>query len=254
MTMQRRNFLGGGLSAVCLATLAALNPSVSRAGAVVGATEMTQIANNVELVMQYLQQMESYATQLRQWETQMRQYANAVQNTLNIPKQVWNAVTTDLMGVAQIVRSGRSLAYSASNIAEQFGNTFKGYNAPTNFRQAYSGWSASTLDTLKGAFAANQLQAAQFANEEGTLAYLRAQSESAEGQMQAIQVGAQIAEQQVQQLQKLRQLMMVQSSAQNAYLAAQTDKDAAARATADGALRYRAPANAPGKVFKGGTL
>lgn len=251
--MQRKTFLRG-LSAAALASLASLAPSVSQAGAVVGATEFTQIANNIELVMGYMQQMEQYATQLRQWETQMQQYANAVQNTLNIPKQVWNSVTTDLMGVSQIVRNGRSLAYSASNIAEQFGNTFKGYNAPTNFRQAYSGWSTSTLDTLKGAFSANQLQAAQFAKEEDTLAYLRSQSESAEGQMQAIQVGAQIAEQQVQQLQKLRQLMMVQSSAQNAYLAAQTDKDAASRATADGVLRYRAPANAPGKVFKGGTL
>jgi hypothetical protein len=48
--------------------------------------------------------------------------------------------------------------------------------------------------------------------------------------------------------------MMVQASAQNTYLATQTDKEAAARATADEVLRYRAPSTAPGKVFKGGTL
>lgn len=247
----KRNVFLRSLAAVALAPLV---PSVSHAGAIVGATEFTQIANNIELVMQYLQQMEQYATQLRQWEIQMQQYANAVQNTLNIPRQVWNSITTDLMGVSQIVRNGRSLAYSASNIAEQFSNTFKGYNSPTNFKQAYSGWTASTLDTLKGVFSANQMQSAQFAKEEDTLIYLRSKSESAAGQMQALQVGAQIAEQQVQQLQKLRQLMMVQASAQNAYLATQTDKEAAARATADGVLRYRAPSTTPGKVFKGGTL
>lgn len=243
--MNRKHFIALAVAA----SFTAVAPS-TQAGSVAGfggATEITQLANNVELVNLYLQQVQSYATQLQQ-------YQNMIQNTLNIPAQVWGAIQADLMGVANIVRQGQALAYSAQNIGTQFQNTFKGFSYPQgfNFKTEYRNWSRATLDGIKGAFEAAKMQADQFATEEGVLTALRAMSQSAQGQMQAIQVGSQIAEQQVQQLQKLRQLMMVQMQAQNSYLAAQEQKDAASRLALDDFFRFSDPRQGSTN-FRGGS-
>lgn len=243
--MNRKHFIALAVAA----SFTAVAPS-TQAGSVAGfggATEITQLANNVELVNLYLQQVQSYATQLQQ-------YQNMLQNTLNIPAQVWGAIQADLMGVANVVRQGQALAYSAQNIGTQFQNTFKGFSYPQgfNFKTEYRNWSRATLDGIKGAFEAAKMQADQFATEEGVLTALRAMSQSAQGQMQALQVGAQIAEQQVQQLQKLRQLMMVQMQAQNSYLAAQEQKDAASRLALDDFFRFSDPRQGSTN-FRGGS-
>jgi P-type conjugative transfer protein TrbJ len=211
-----------------------------------GSTEITQLANNIELVNSYLQQVQSYATQLQQ-------YQNMIQNTLNIPAQVWGAIENDLQGVANVVSVGQALAYTASNVASQFEATFKGFSyTGTDFKREYRDLSRKTLDTLKGTLSAANLQSQQFATEEMTLRQLRTMSQSATGQMQALQVGAQIAEQQVQQLQKLRQLMMAQLSQQNTYLAAQEQKEATRKVAADRAFDVGDPTTNTHKGYRGG--
>jgi P-type conjugative transfer protein TrbJ len=241
------------IAAIVSVSMVVVTPP-SFAGAITGgATEWTQIANNVQLVMQYSKQIEQYATQLRQWTLQIQQYQNMVQNTLNIPAQVWGAIENDLMGVASIVQQGQALAYSASNIADQFENTFKGFKfTGTDFKKEYRDLSRKTLDTLKGSLLAANLQSSQFVTEEMTLKQLRTMSQSATGQMQAIQVGSQIAEQQVQQLQKLRQLMMAQLNQQNTYLAAQEQKSATLKVATDRAFDVGDPTANTHKGYKGG--
>lgn len=243
--------------AVALAASISFSAPVARAGSVAGfggSTEITQLANNIELVQQYAQQVQAYATQLQQFQTQIQQYQNMVTNTLNIPNQVWGAVQADLMGIANVVKQGQALAYSATNIGTQFQNTFKGFQFPAgfNYKTDYKNWSKTTMDSLKGALEAAGLQSQQFATEEGVLTSLRGMSQSAQGQMQAIQAGSQIAEQQVQQLQKLRQLMMLQLQSQNTYLAAQENKDATIKAAKADAFQYQDPRGTY-TTFKGGT-
>ena len=228
--------------------VAILAPARTWAGSVAGvgpATELTQIMNNVQLVHQYAQQVQQYATQLQQ-------YQNMITNTINIPAQIWGQVQLDLNGLASVARQGQALAYSMANIDTQFKATFKGYHVPANYPAEYQTWSRTTLDSLKNALEAAGLQSQQFATEEGVLRQLRAMSQGAGGQMQAIQVGSQIAEQQVQQLQKLRQLVMLQLQSQNTYLAAQENKDATTKAARDDAVLYRDPTR-PYTQFKGGS-
>ena len=226
---------------------------MARAGSVAGfggSTEITQIANNIELVQQYAQMASAYATQLNQYATQIQQYNNMVTNTLNIPSQIWGAAAADLNGLASIVKSGQALAYSMTNIGTEFSAKFKGFVPPTGFdyKTDYKKWSTTTLDSLRGALEAAGLQSQQFATEESLMANLRTMSQSAGGQMQAIQVGSQIAEQQVQQLQKLRQLQ-----SQNTYLAAQENKDATVKAARAEAYQYKNPTR-PYTYQKGGSL
>lgn len=246
--MNRRHILA--------AAVAAVSSSFTQAGSVAGfggSTEITQILNNIQLVESYLQQVQSYATQIQQWQTQIQQYQNMVQNTLALPSQIWGPIQADLMGIANVVQQGQALAYSASSIGTKFQQTFKGFNYPAgfNFKTVYKDWSKTTMDGIKGAFEAAKMQADQFATEEGVLAGLRTQSQSAQGQMQALQVGSQIAEQQVQQLQKLRQLMMVQMQAQNSYLAAQEQKDAARTQAQEEFFKFANPDKGSTR-FKGG--
>ena len=231
----------------CTITALLLAAPTGRAGSVATgpASELTQILNNVQLVHQYAQQVQQYATQLQQ-------YQNMITNTINIPAQVWGQVQADLNGIANVARQGQALAYSMANIDTQFKATFKGYHVPVNYAAQYQSWSRTTLDSLKNALEAAGLQSQQFATEEGVLAQLRVMSQGASGQMQAIQVGSQIAEQQVQQLQKLRQLMMLQLQSQNTYLAAQESKDSAVKAARDDAVNYRDPTR-PYTQFKGGS-
>ena len=99
---------------------------------------------------------------------------------------------------------------------------------------------------------AANMQSNQFATEEMTLKQLRTMSQSATGQMQAIQVGSQIAEQQVQQLQKLRQLMMAQLNQQNTYMAGQEQKEATRKVAADRAFDVGDPTTNTHKGYKGG--
>ncbi len=250
--MNRKQFITLAIASAFTATA-----PLARAGSVAGfggSTEITQLANNIELVQQYAQQVQAYATQIQQFQTQIQQYQNMVTNTLNIPSQIWGTVQADLMGIANVVKQGQALAYSATNIGTQFQNTFKGFSYPAgfNFKTSYKNWSQATLDGVKGAFEAAKMQADNFATEEGVLQGLRTQSQSAQGQMQAMQVGAQIAEQQVQQLQKLRQLMMVQMQAQNSYLATQEQKDAARTQAQEDFLQYVNP-NKGFTAFRGGS-
>ena len=235
---------------VSLATSVIFSAPMARAGSVGGfggSTEITQLANNVELVQSYLQQAQAYATQLQQ-------YQNMLTNTLNIPNQIWGQITNDLSGVAHLVRQGQALAYSSTNIGSQFQSTFKGFQFPAgfNYKTEYRKWSSTTMDSLKGALESAGLQSQQFATEEAVLSQLRNMSSGAQGQMQAIQAGSQIAEQQVQQLQKLRQLMMLQLQSQNTYLAAQQNKEDTIKAAKEDAFSYQSPVR-PYTQFKGGS-
>lgn len=239
-----KSFLATSIAHIFLAPLA-------RAGSVGGfggATELTQMANNVELANSYIKQAEAFALQFEQ-------YQNMLQNTLNIPNQVWGMVMNDLSGIANLVKQGQALAYSSQNIGQQFVNTFKGFQFPSgfDFKTDYKKWSQTTLDSLKGALESANLQAQQFATEEGILSQLRSMSTSATGQMQAIQVGSQIAEQQVQQLQKLRQLMMLQLQSQNTYMAAQQQKQDTIQAAKQDAYEYRDPRQSNYQSFRGGS-
>jgi len=70
-------------------------------------------------------------------------------------------------------------------------------------------------------------------NAQAVLAQLRTMSMGAGGQMEAAQIGNQIAEQQVEQLMALRQLMLVDLQSKQAYQAEQIQKEQADKAALD---------------------
>lgn len=224
-------------------------------GAVAGATEITQIANNIELVTSVAQQAQQLSYDIKSYLEIVEQYKNMVTNTLNIPNQIWSNVQNDLSSLASVVKQGQALAYSAENIGDLFKQKYPGFKKTDDFKADYRKWSATVMDSIKGSLQAANLQSSQFATEEGTLAQLRSMSASNQGRLQAIQTGNQIAVETATQMQKLRSLMMAQMQAQNAYMAAQEQKDSTRKAGAEAIMPSKKAGD--GKTyegFKGGSL
>ncbi|MDE4919569.1 type IV secretion system protein TrbJ [Cupriavidus metallidurans] len=203
----------------------------AHAGAVVGATEPTQILNNVQLIM-------SYSEQARQTVTQLNQYAAMLQNLRQMtPSSLLDTAAQQLFrdqNMAQVFsdlrtvyNNGQQAAYSLSKINQQFGNNHAGYGQLVNFGQAYKNWSDSTLGAAKNAIKLVTAHGEAFATEEGMMSELAMKSQTAQGQLEATQAGSAIGLQMVGQLQKLRQLQMAQIQSQNEFAAAdQSRRDA----------------------------
>jgi len=94
----------------------------------------------------------------------------------------------------------------------------------------YQKWSQTTLDTTLGALRAAGLQSQQMQSEQAVIKSLESMSQTADGQMQALNVLGEISDQQVQQLMKLRELMMADMSSKQAYQAAIIQQQAADQA------------------------
>ena len=203
-------------------------PAPMNAGVVGGvATEWTQLLNHVQLIMTYIRQ----GIQL---QTQIQQFAEQLKQGRVLRQQIFGSVQQDLAQLAQIVQGGQALAYSMGNLDAQFRNTFPGYGSRTSgYFNDYKKWSQTSLDTTLSTLRAVGLQGQQLKNAQAVLAQLRTMSTGAGGQMEAVEVGNQIAEQQVEQLMALRQLMLADLQSKQAYQAEQIQKEQADKGALD---------------------
>ena len=229
-----------------MATLLAaslLTAAPSQAGTpFTGATEWTQIMNNAELVSLVGQSGEQIGNQItqisqlaEQIQNQIRIYQNMLQNTLTLPSHVWGQVEGDLNRLRSLVSQGQGIAFSMGNADDVLRQRFQSFsefksglaNGET-FSASYRQWSDTNRDTIASTLRAAGLTAVQFTSEEATMSQLRSMSQSAVGQMQALQAGHQIAAQQVAQAQKLRGLVSQQITMMGAwYQSEQAAKDLA---------------------------
>ncbi len=230
------------LTAALIAT-AAMLPNISVAGGVTGeATEFTQLANNAELIkllessgVQVENQVKQISQLAEQIQNQLSIYENMLQNTAQLPNHIWGQVEGDLKKLQRVVSQGEGVAFSMGNVDDVLKQRFQSYadfksNLPIGetFSSSYQTWSDTNRDTIAGTLKAANLTADQFSSEESTMNSLRSMSETADGQMKALQVGHQVAAQQVAQMQKLRGLVSQQMTMMGTwYQSEQTDKDLA---------------------------
>lgn len=227
-----------------------------------GATEFTQLLNNGELISlvgQSSEQINNQITQISQLteqiQNQLRIYKNMVQNTAQLPSHIWGNVERDLGKLQSIVSQGQGIAFSMGNADDVLKQRFKSYTEfkselPTgeSFSKAWQGWSDTNRDTIGGTLKAANLTAEQFGSEEATSRELRSMSESADGQMKALQLGHKIAAQQVEQMQKLRGLYSQQMTMMGTWYRSEQAKEDLAQA------RREKFFNAPLKDIRGGQV
>lgn len=197
------------------------------------ATEITQIANKLQLLMKYIRQGEELATKLRM-------YQDMVKHTVQLPTQVFAPIVNDIAQLHAIVQTGRAIAYSMANIDAEFRSTFKGYSAwnPRQWYRDYKVWSDRSLDTTLGTLKAAGLQASKLSNEQAVLNQLRTMAQSSDGRLKAIQVGNQIAHEQVTQLMKLRELLLADLQSKQAYQAMMIQQESQKEASAEQYFKF----------------
>lgn len=223
-------------------TILASSAPVKAGSATGAATEWTQLANNAQLIdlmkssgLQVDNQITQISQLAEQIQNQLKIYQNMLQNTTQLPNHIWGQVESDLDQLRSIVDQGQSIAFSMGNADDVLKQRFKSYadlqtslpNAGT-FSSTYQNWSDTNRDTIGSTLKAASLTADQFDSEEATMNSLRSMSESADGQVKALQVGHEVAAQQVAQMQKLRGLVSQQMTMMGTWLQTeQTDKDLA---------------------------
>lgn len=220
-----------------------LAPAPLKAGAVTGqATEWTQLLNNTELIAltgQSAEQIQNQITQITQLaeqiQNQLNIYRNMLQNTAQLPSRIWGQVENDLNELRSLVGQGRGIAFSMGNLDDILKSRFQSFSdfrtglaSGETFSSSYQQWSDTNRDTIAASLKAAGLTADQFSSEETTMEQLRSASESADGQMKALQIGHEIATQQVAQAQKLRGLVSQQVTMLGTWLQSeQASKDLA---------------------------
>lgn len=184
----------------------------------------TQIVFDPSIFARQLQQLQQ-ETQTVVTEAQQLQYM--IKNTTGGYAGVWQSSQSMLDELGGLIKQQGGLSYSLGNLQSQFQQQFPGDAVPQNPDQQEAQNIATTLNTLNGTLAVAQSQAQNFANEQAQLAQLEGMNNTAAGNLQAIQVGNEIALQQAQQIQMLRQLVMTMINAQNVVAANAVNRAAA---------------------------
>jgi type IV secretion system protein TrbJ len=189
-----------------------------------------------------LQTLQSNINEARAIAESIRQYQLMLQNTSSLPSNVWNDARGTLDQLSNVVQSGQSIAYSMKNMDSTFRSRFPGYKVVgADPQKSYEEWSTTSLDSIRGAMNAANMQSNDFQDEGEAIERLKQQADSSQGQKSALDAANRIAIMQIQQQQKLRQLTMAQMQAQGTYMAATAQKDATEDATVRSATRYVDP-------------
>ena len=190
-------------------------------------TELTQLANNIQLVDQLARQVEMV-------RESVAQTANLTLNTQTLTGQEWSGAIAEIRKLNDILAQAKSLSFAASDLDAQFAKKYGDYNAYVSQQPNADAldarlqqWSEDTNDSVLTTLKAAGLSAGQIEGEEDSyLQGLERRAETAEGRMQAIQVGNQIAMTAARQTQKLRHIMLLQMQLLAGFVQRQSDREA----------------------------
>lgn len=250
------------LVSITTAATLAIN-SYAGGGGFAGATEITQILNNTQLMAIYGEEVQQYQTMINQLTTQMNQLQQDImavqmmtQNLQNLGNFNWRDFALDISGLQTIMNSAQGLSYAMSNYDTMFNNQFQGYSnwysiannnsltpaqKATTFSQQYQNINQTTRDTVKGTLDSLNLQMSDFASESSTINTLKNNSAGAVGNKAVIQAANDIALFQVDQLRKLRMTMMNQINMTSQFMAAENEKSEIGQSILDSSKSINKP-------------
>lgn len=201
-----------------------LAPAPAVAGPVPFATEYTQLLNYATLIHQYAQQIQMVANTFNQ-------YQQMVYNAKNMKSFPLTAVTTDLTKLFNISQGSFGIAYSMSQLDQQFAKIYQSYssNNGTPYYKAYGGWRAGTLAAIQNAIAAAGMQPQMISSEQSVMSMIKSLMATPQGQEQSVQLGYTISLEMNNQLEKLRTLMASDLQSKAAFSAYQVQRDSASQ-------------------------
>lgn len=182
----------------------------------------TNLAQNILTAAHTLEQINN---QIKQLQNEAQSLMNEARNLASLPFNVVNRLRANLDTTRQLIGQARGLAFDIQNMDQQFAQLYPEQYAATvsgnrMFQDAHQRWQ----NTLQGLQTAMRMQARVSQNlnqDEGVLADLVDQSQSATGALQAMQATNQLLALQAKQSIQTQQLQLTQGRAASLELARQ---------------------------------
>ena len=182
----------------------------------------TNLAQNILTAAHTLEQINN---QIKQLQNEAQSLMNEARNLASLPFNVVNRLRSNLDTTRQLIAQARGLAFDIQNMDQQFAQLYpEQYAASVSgnrmFQDAHQRWQ----NTLQGLQTAMRMQAQVSQNlnqDEGVLADLVDQSQSATGALQAMQATNQLLALQAKQSIQTQQLQLTQGRASSLELARQ---------------------------------
>ncbi|MGR0114249.1 P-type conjugative transfer protein TrbJ [Ralstonia pseudosolanacearum] len=182
----------------------------------------TNLAQNILTAAHTLEQINN---QIKQLQNEAQSLMNEARNLASLPFNVVNRLRSNLDTTRQLISQARGLAFDIQNMDQQFAQLYpEQYAASVSgnrmFQDAHQRWQ----NTLQGLQTAMRMQAQVSQNlnqDEGVLADLVDQSQSATGALQAMQATNQLLALQAKQSIQTQQLQLTQGRAASLELARQ---------------------------------
>ena len=188
-------------------------------------------------LLEYGKQAQQLETQLQQYETQLQQYANMVTNTVALPQQAWGTVQGDIMQVRSLSNAASLLSGNAGSIVTRL-QSASGYASQAanlgNIAGQFTTWQQTIGNNVNTLGRTLGLQQDQQAGNATLLTTLESHSQSAQGQMQAIQAGNELAHANAAQLQQIQATLTATAQMQATGMAVDADR----RASEDAAMLH----------------
>ena len=188
-------------------------------------------------LLEYGKQAQQLETQLQQYETQLQQYANMVTNTVALPRQIWGTVQGDIMQVRSLSDAASLLSGNAGSIVTRL-QSASGYASQAanlgNIAGQFTTWQQTIGNNVNTLGRTLGLQQDQQASNATVLTTLESHSQSAQGQMQAIQAGNELAHANAAQLQQIQATLTATAQMQATGMALDADR----RASEDAAMLH----------------
>lgn len=210
------------------------------AGIPLPATELTQILNNVQLVLQYLRQASQLLSQVNQ---ERMMVTNLIHNGIHSFSDLSGFVST----AAGIAQGGLAIAYSTANMDVAFQRQFPGYasfDSAHPWASNYLSWAQTNRDTISGTMRMLNLSGADLASSQALSAAIRNHASSAAGSQQILETMSEFAGAQVNELQGLRALMLADQQSKTTFMATQ-QQQADTAAAAQARFFNKGPARSP---------
>jgi P-type conjugative transfer protein TrbJ len=207
------------LLAVAVAALIGAMPVAQAQWVVI---DLTNLAQNILTAARTLEQINN---QIRQLQNEAQSLMNEARNLASLPFNVVNRLRANLDTTRQLIAQARGLAFDIQNMDQQFAQLYpEQYAASVSGNQMFQDAHQRWQNTLQGLQTAMRMQAQVSQNlnqDEGVLADLVDQSQSATGALQAMQATNQLLALQAKQSIQTQQLQLTQGRAASLELARQ---------------------------------
>lgn len=197
-------------------------------------TQAIERVTNLEQLQSMLKAYDEYVMQTMQQVEMVRQnveqYTNMIQNTVQLPQNLINEVTSNFQKLAQVTNTLSTLRGDVSALGQIHQSLYMGQDglrgivstAPKQmsqhnqqYRQEWDKWSRRVDDASKATFQLSGAQLQEMQQDSSKFqSYINDLLSTPDGQQKAIMAGNQLAALQIQEMRQLRELMATQAQSQ----------------------------------------